>query len=135
MLSPEDEELVDAARAVLDRQYKPFWHTVSAALRMSDGRIVTGIHLGAAVGRLSICAEAVALGRAILDGGGEVVTAVAVRHPKPEEEVRDMAVVSPCGACREMFADHAPDAQVIVPGPAGLQKVSVAELLPLPYRR
>jgi cytidine deaminase len=135
MLTNEDEQLIAAARSVLTETYKPFWHTVSAALRMSDGRIVTGIHLGAAVGRLSICAEAVALGRAILEGGGSVVTAVAVRHPKPEEDDRDMAVVSPCGACREMFTDHAPGAMVIVPGLAGLEKVTITDLLPLPYRR
>lgn len=135
MLSLDDEELISAARSVLERQYKPFWHTVSAALRMSDGRIVTGIHLGAAVGRLAICAEAVALGRAILEGGGSVVTAVAVRHPKPDEEDREVSIVSPCGACREMFTDHAPGAMVIVPGSFGPEKVSVSELLPLPYRR
>jgi cytidine deaminase len=135
MLTPDDLGLIAAARAVLEQQYKPFWHTVSAALRMSDGRIVTGIHLGAAVGRLAVCAEAVALGRAILDGGGSVVTAVAVRHPKPDEDDRDLAVVSPCGACREMFTDHAPGAMVIVPGRSGPEKVSVQDLLPLPYRR
>jgi cytidine deaminase len=135
MLAPDDLELIAAAHAVLERGYKPFWHTVAAALRMSDGRIVTGIHLGAAVGRLSICAEAVALGRAIVDGGGGVVTAVAVRHPKPDKHDRKMAVVSPCGACREMFTDHAPGAMVIVPGLDGLEKVTVRELLPLPYRR
>lgn len=135
MLNPDDEELIAAARIVLKRHYRPFWHTVSAALRMVDRRIVTGIHLGAAVGRLAICAEAVALGRAILEGDGGVMTAVAVRHPKPDEENRECAVVSPCGACREMFTDHAPGAMIIVPGRFGLEKVSIDDLLPLPYRR
>ena len=62
-LTDADRALVDAARAVLLRHYKPFWHTVGAALRGRDGRIWTGVHLGATVGRLSICAEAIALGR------------------------------------------------------------------------
>ena len=79
---------------------RPFWHTVAAALRGRDGRIWTGIHLGATVGRLAICAEAVALGRAVMDGDGTIECVVAVRHPKPEESVREIAVVSPCGACR-----------------------------------
>jgi cytidine deaminase len=120
---------------VLDRHYRPFWHTIGAAIRGADGRIWTGLHLGATVGRLSICAEAVALGRAILEGDGTVATAVAVRHPKPEEHDRELAVVPPCGACREMLLDHAPDAQVILPGPNGPVKRPVRELLAVPYRR
>ncbi len=119
--------------------HRPFWHTVAAALRGRDGRVWTGLHLGATVGRLSVCAEAVALGRAILDGDGSVDTVVAVRFPKPEEADQRIAVVAPCGACREMFADHAPDALVILPDPRGgtegLLKLPVRALLPQPYRR
>jgi cytidine deaminase len=93
------------------------------------------VHLGATVGRLSICAEAVALGRAIMEGDGTIATAVALRHPKPDEADRTIALVSPCGACREMITDYAPDALVIVPGLSGPVKLTVRELLPLPYRR
>ena len=131
-LDAADHELIAAAEAVLRRHYRPFWHTVAAALRGKDGRIWTGIHLGATVGRLSICAEAVAFGRAVLEGDGTVATAVALRHPKPEEELRDIAIVPPCGACREMITDYARDAWVIVPGPI---KLPIRTLLPAPYRR
>ncbi len=131
-LEAADEELIAAARAVMARHYRPFWHTVAAAVRGRDGRIWTGLHLGATVGRLQVCAESVALGRAILEGDGSIATAVAVRHPKTDEEAREIAVVSPCGACREMIFDYAPDAFVIVPGPV---KLPVRALLPVPYRR
>ncbi len=134
-LTPADEALVEAARAVLLKHYQPFWHTVAAALRGRDGRIWTGIHLGATVGRLAICAEAVALGRVMMDGDGTIDCAVAVRHPKPEESDRDIAVVSPCGACRENLVDFDAGAFVIVDTGAGLRKVPVRTLLPLPYRR
>jgi cytidine deaminase len=134
-LSAADHALIGAAHDVLARHYKPFWHTVAAAIRGADGRVWTGLHLGATVGRLSICAEAVALGRALLEGGGNIETIVAVRHPKPEELDRELAVVPPCGACREMFLDHCPDALVIMHGPLGLTKVSARVLLPAPYRR
>ena len=134
-LRAADQELVAAARAVLLRHYRPFWHTVAAALRSRDGRIWTGIHLGATVGRLSICAEAIALGRAVMDGDGTIDCAVAVRHPKPEESVQEIAVVSPCGACRENLLDFDPGAFVIVETAAGLRRVPVRSLLPLPYRR
>ncbi len=135
MLSPADEELVEAARAVLLKHYRPHWHTVGAALRSRDGRIWTGVHLGATVGRLSVCAEAVALGRAILEGDGTVECAVAVRHPKVEESVREIAVVPPCGACREMLTDFDPAADVIVRQDGELVRIPVCVLLPLPYQR
>lgn len=134
-LEAADEALIEAARAVLLRHYRPHWHTVAAALRGVDGRIWTGLHLGATVGRLQVCAEAVALGRAVLEGDGSIAVAVAVRHPKPEEEDRGIAVVSPCGACRDMFTDFAPDAFVIVPGASGPVRMPLRALFPLPYRR
>ncbi len=134
-LDKADRELVEAARAVLIKHYRPHWHTVGAALRSRDGRIWTGVHLGATVGRLSVCAEAVALGRAILEGDGSVECAVAVRHPKAEESVQEIAVVPPCGACREMLTDFDPDADVIVPSRDGPVRMPVRLLLPLPYQR
>ncbi|MBV8096920.1 MAG: cytidine deaminase [Acetobacteraceae bacterium] len=134
-LSQADHDLVAAANAVLAAHYKPFWHMVAAAIRGRDGRVWTGIHLGAVVGRLSVCAEAVALGRAVLEGDGTIDTAVAVRHPKPDETDRELAVVAPCGACREMIVDYGPDARVILKGPQGLVKIPARALLPEPYRR
>ena len=122
---------------MIAQHHRPHWHTVAAALRDDRGRIWTGLHLGTTVGRLSICAEPIALGRAILEGallegGGKIVAAVAVRHPKPDEPEQSIAVVPSCGACRELLADYAPTAWVIV---SGERKLSVAELLPLPYQR
>jgi cytidine deaminase len=114
------------------RHYRPFWHTVAAAVRGRDGRIWTGLHMGATVGRLQICAEAVALGRLMLEGDGHIATVVAVRHPKPDETDRDLAIVSPCGACRELILDYSPDALVILPG---MLKRPIRDLLPAPYRR
>jgi cytidine deaminase len=134
-LDAGDHELIAAANDVLARYYRPFWHTVAAAVRGMDGRIWTGIHLGTTVGRMSVCAEPIALGRALLQGDGTVDTVVAVRHPKPEETDREMAVVAPCGACRELILDHWPEALVIVKDDGRLVKVPVRALLPSPYRR
>lgn len=131
-LDEADKELIEIARAVLRGHYRPHWHTVAAALRGRDGRVWTGLHIGATVGRLQVCAEPSALSRALLEGDGTVATIVAVRHPKAEEDDQEIAVVSPCGACRELLADYAPDAFVIMPG--GL-KWQAHSLLPMPYRR
>jgi cytidine deaminase len=114
------------------RHHRPFWHTVAAAIRSQDGRVWTGLHLGTTVGRLQICAEPIALGRAMLEGDGSVATVVAVRHPKPDEADQRIAIVSPCGACRELIVDYAPGARVILPGPS---VVPATVLLPMPYRR
>lgn len=134
-LTPDDHELIAAANRVLEKHYRTFWHTVGAAIRSCDGRIWTGVHIGATVGRLAICAEAIALGRTIIEGDGSIETVVAVRHPKPEEEDRELAVVSPCGACREMIIDHAPQAMVITRDQGILIKLPIRMMLPLPYRR
>jgi len=131
-LDADDLALIEAAREVLRAHHKPFWHTVAAAVRDEQGRVWTGIHLGATVGRLSVCAEAVALGRAVLERAGPIVAAVAVRHPKPGEPDQSLAVVPPCGACREMLVDHAAGAQIILPG---AMKMPVGLLLPFPYQR
>ena len=67
-LTDSDHELIAAANAVLEKHYRPFWHMVAAAIRSQDGRIWTGLHIGATVGRLSVCAEAVAFGRVLWMG-------------------------------------------------------------------
>jgi cytidine deaminase len=134
-LTADDQALVEAAREVIARHYRPFWHMVAAALRSRDGRIWTGLHLGATVGRMQICAEAIAVGRLILEGDGTIACAVAVRHPKEHEPAQHIAVVPPCGACRELLTDFDPGAEVIVPGAGGLVRVPLGLLLPLPYQR
>ena len=84
----------------------------------------------------SVRAEAVALGRAVTEtGNGGIDTIVAVRHPKPHESDRAIAVVSPCGACRELIWDYDRRARVIVPGAAGPAIVAIGELLPNKYSR
>ncbi len=134
-LDDADLALIEAAREVLRVHYRPFWHMVSAALMGRDGRIWTGIHLGATVGRMQVCAEAIALGRAVIEGDGTVARAVAVRHPKQGEADQSLAVVPPCGACREMLTDFDAAAEVIVPVAGTLRRVALGALLPLPYQR
>jgi cytidine deaminase len=135
-LSKTDNELIAAASAAIKARYRNDWQEVGAAMRTRDGRIVTGVNLDAYLGRMAVCAEAVALGRAITDMGETGIdTIVAVRHPKPTESVQDVAVVSPCGSCRELIWDYDRNARVIVPGEKGPTIASISELLPNKYRR
>src|SRR5437660_7784940 len=120
MLSPRDHELVCAASEAIKRRYRCDWQEVGAALRTRDGRIYTGVNLDAYLGRMAVCAEAVALGRAITEVGETGIdTIVAVRHPEPAEADQDIVVVSPCGSCRELIWDYDRNARVIVPGATG----------------
>lgn len=135
-LTAKDKELIDAATTAIKSRYRNDWQEVGSALRTRDGRLVVGVNLDAYVGRGAVCAEAVAIGTALTAKGDKgIETIVAVRHPKPGEP-GEVAVVSPCGACRELIHDYDAKARVIVPdGTNGPTVVTIGELLPNKYRR
>lgn len=126
--TPDDEELILAARTAITKRYKPDWHVVGAALRLRSGEVVTGVHLDANVGRIAVCAEAVALGRAVTEyGSSEIDTIVAMYHQTDDS----VHIVAPCGMCREMIWDYAPNAAVLLPGrTTGFKKRKISELIP-----
>lgn len=126
---------MDAARAAVNAHYRYGFHTVAAAIRTRDGRLFSAVNLDATVGRMSVCAEPIALGAAIMAGARQFECIAAVRRPRPGEVPAEIAVVSPCGGCRELLCDHAADIAVIVPGETGPRRVALRDLLPLPYRR
>jgi cytidine deaminase len=131
-----DRELIAAATAAIKLRYRNDWQEVGAALRTRSGRVFTGVNLDAYLGRMAVCAEAVALGRSFVEVGDDgIETIVAVRHPRPKEKDQSIAVVSPCGACRELIFDYDPKARVIVPNGKTPTAVPIAELLPNKYRR
>jgi cytidine deaminase len=135
-LSKADLALVEAASEAIRKRYRYDWQEVGAALRTRSGKIFAGVSLDAYLGRMAICAEAVALGQAITNAGETgIETIVAVRHPPPEQASGRINVVSPCGACRELIWDYDRDARVIVPGPRGPEVVGIGELLPNKYSR
>jgi cytidine deaminase len=131
-----DTELIAAAGTAIKRRYRDDWQEVGAALRTRTGKIFTGVNLDAYLGRMAVCAEAVALGRAVVDlGDAGIDTIVAVRHPAPGEKNQEIAVVSPCGACRELIFDYDPNARVIVPNGKSPSVMPIAQLLPNKYTR
>jgi cytidine deaminase len=135
-LGKADKDLIAAACSAIKRRYRDDWQEVGAALRTRSGRIFTGVNLDAYLGRMAVCAEAVALGRAVVDVGDDGIDLiVAVRHPPPEAKDQAIAVVSPCGACRELIFDYDPKARVIVPHGRSPSAVPIAELLPNKYTR
>src|SRR5271157_5874192 len=121
--------LLDRARQAALHSYAPYSNfRVGAALRLSNGEIVTGANVENVSLGLTICAERSALVRAISQfGPGIRIEAVAVANlndaPSP-----------PCGACRQMLAEFMlPEAPVIFPAADGLQTMAFSELLPLGF--
>ena len=135
-LAKADKELIAAARAAIKERYRDDWQEVGAALRTRSGKIFTGVNLDAYLGRMAVCAEAIALGRAVVDiGDAGIETIVAVRHPPPQNKDQTVTVVSPCGACRELIFDYDRNARVIVPNGKSAAAVPIGELLPNKYTR
>lgn len=102
---PVDQELVRAATGLAARLGDGDDHTVAAAARARDGRIVTGVNVYHFTG--GPCAELVALGVAAAQGLPELVRIVAVGD-------RGRGVMPPCGRCRQVLSDYFPDIEVIV---------------------
>ncbi len=135
LITIEDQTLIASAQEIITKRYEWERHHVGAALRTKTGEIFTAVHVEASLGRVTICAEAMVIGKAISEGYKEFDTIVAVRHPDPDNDEREIKVVSPCGMCRELIFDYGKDCKVIVSEAGQLLKVEIAELLPMRYTR
>lgn len=126
-LSRADKALVEEARRIIRERVKEGKHYIGCALRTRSGGLFAAVHLEAYVPRISVCAEAIAIGMAAAAGDTAIDIIVAVN--------RRGEVISPCGMCRELIADYSPGARVIVPRGRGEGVSSIAALLPNKYRR
>jgi len=130
----ERDELLIAARQALANSYSPYSRfRVGAALRFADGAIVTGTNVENASYGLSLCAETLAVAKAIGEGrrGGLVAVAVASEQAEP---------ATPCGRCRQILAELAglgeTDPVVWCTGEGGeeMLEAKLSELLPLAFK-
>ncbi|MFG2196738.1 cytidine deaminase family protein [Streptomyces sp. NPDC048639] len=119
-----DHELIHAAANVARTRCRGDNHTMAAAARAPDGRIVTAVNAYHFTG--GPCAELVLIGTAAAQGVYVLDTIVAVGD-------RDRGVVPPCGRCRQVLLDYFPVLKVIVGAGDRLRTVSVTDLLPESY--
>jgi cytidine deaminase len=118
--------LVDAARAVRERAYAPYsGFRVGAAIETESGKTFTGANVENASYGATVCAERVAV-FCMLAAGERNVARVAVYAEGPELSM-------PCGMCRQVLVEHGRNAEVIVAGPSGSRKTTLAALLPEPF--
>lgn len=120
--------LVDAARAARGHAVADFsGFKVGAALEAADGTIITGCNIENASYGLTICAERVAVFRAVLEGETKFRRiAVAANHDKAP---------TPCGACRQVLAEFCRDLEVIIARDGNPIVTSLRKLLPLRFER
>ena len=119
--------LVDAAREAQTRAIAPYSNfTVGAALLLDDGAIVTGCNIENATYGLTVCAERVALLKALSDGHRRftaIAVAAAATRPTP-----------PCGACRQLLWEYCGDIPVIMANAdAVTMRTTLGALFPEPF--
>ncbi|MET8829852.1 cytidine deaminase [Streptomyces sp. NPDC004610] len=121
---PVDHELIQAATQVARTRCQGEEHSMAAAARAHDGRIITAVNVYHFTG--GPCAELVLIGAAAAEGADRLDTIVAVGD-------RGRGVVPPCGRCRQVLLDYFPTLKVIVGDGDRVRAVPVAELLPESY--
>jgi len=122
----EKRALIDLANEARRRAYAPYSrYQVGAALRTRSGRLFTGCNVENAANPGSMCAERVAIFKAVSEGEREFeVIAVATANGG-----------SPCGGCRQVMAEFGLDTVVLIADGEGhlVQETTVSGLLPLAF--
>ncbi len=122
-ISEDNNQLIELANEARRRAYAPYSHyAVGAALRTKTGRVYTGVNIENAAYPVTICAERVAIFKAVSEGERDFeVIVVATENGG-----------SPCGSCRQVLAEFGLDTIVLIADASGklIQRTSVRELLP-----
>ncbi|MBX7539704.1 cytidine deaminase [Qipengyuania sphaerica] len=123
-----DEDLIAAAREAAGNSYSPYSNfAVGSALLFADGSVVTGTNIENASYGLALCAETVAVSKAMADGVRGGLEAVAVTGPGNDP-------ITPCGRCRQVLNELAQlggtDPLILCVGPSEVRRVKLSELLP-----
>jgi homotetrameric cytidine deaminase len=123
------EGLMEQARQAALNSYSPYsGFRVGAALRLTNGAVVTGTNVENVSYGLTICAERSALVAAVSQfGPGLRIEAVAVAN-------LNESASPPCGACRQMLSEFVlPEAPVAFPAADGVRTMPFSEILPLAF--
>lgn len=128
----DETKLIAAARAAAKESYSPYSRfAVGAALRFTDGSVVTGTNIENASYGLALCAETVAVAKAMAEGRRGGLEAIAVTGPSDRN---GGAPITPCGRCRQVLNELAQlggtDPDILCVGPHDVRTVRLSALLP-----
>lgn len=123
----EEEKLIAAARQARDFAHAPYSRfRVGAAVRTKTGRIFSGCNIENASYGLTLCAERVAIFKAVSEGEREFDSIVVVADTEK--------LTPPCGACRQIIWEFCGDIPVILANLKGkIERESAGKLLPRPF--
>ncbi|QFT75942.1 Cytidine deaminase [Erythrobacter sp. THAF29] len=127
-----NEDLIAAAREAARHSWSPYSdYAVGAALLFDDGAVVTGTNIENASYGLALCAETVAVAKAMAEGRRGGLVSVAVVGP---EDKGDGAPITPCGRCRQVLNEiaqlGATDPEILCVGGDEVRTVQLSALLP-----
>ncbi|HRZ86811.1 MAG TPA: cytidine deaminase [bacterium] len=122
------QQLLSVARTALKNCYAPYSRiNVAAALLTGDGMVATGVNVENSSYGLTVCAERVALCKAVSEGY-TAFTAIAVVSDS-------LKTIAPCGACLQVLAEFSPKMAVITQGSDGKTTATkLNKLLPRGFR-
>lgn len=122
------DKLIKAAFDARKKAYAPYSNfKVGAALQTTDGRVYTGCNVENSSYGLTVCAERVAIAKAVSDGAKKFKAMAVVTSSKKVEY--------PCGACRQVIAEFAPKIKIILANTKGdVKRTSISKLLPKVFR-
>ena len=126
-IGPGDEELVRVASLARQRAHAPYSkYKVGAAIRSKRNKVHSGANVENASYGLTVCAERTAAFAAV-NAGDTAFDAIAI-------VIDDERLPTPCGACRQVLAEFAPEMRVILATAGGKRKVTtLRDLLPDPF--
>jgi cytidine deaminase len=123
----QSDKLVSAARAARERAHAPLSNfRVGAAIEDQDGRIYTGCNVENSSYGLTMCAERVAVFKAISEGASKLIRVAVVADTG--------TLTPPCGACRQILWEFCGDAELILANLGeGIEKLSIRDIFPRPF--
>jgi cytidine deaminase len=124
-----EKELIEKAKKARLKAYAPYsGFKVGAALLTRSGKVHTGANVENSTFGLTVCAERVAVFKAVTKGDKNFVKIVVVADKEPP--------ITPCGACRQVLSEFAKDLKIVCTNLQGkIERYSLKELLPEAFEK